>query len=196
MYREFGMPSPEEWTGKDGTINRICDGIQRPRKSHYGIVRNVLNDIVECSKAHVTYTGERRQGSGGSNVLIRTNSEDAQTIADLREHRGYSISRVTAALNVERAKKGLAEYGESAVYNLISRLKPVKIVQGVRKQGNKDKDSPWAKARLNFDIYKVVTFGSSDVALPLVSSKSNSNFLRCFKLLRLYLSMLQKFQLL
>ena len=87
MWRDvFDCSPPENWKGKDGTINAILDALSMVKGS-YGTVRKVLEDVWSCHLRGEEYKGDSRQvGCDPHNApMIKSGSVEEQIVADAVE---------------------------------------------------------------------------------------------------------------
>jgi hypothetical protein len=73
--------------------------------------------------------------------------QEYQILIDLVE-KGYGLVTVMHQINEYREEEHLPDVGLSTTCRTMNRLRPVIIRVKRRKQGNRNPDSPWAKARL------------------------------------------------
>ena len=102
---------PRLWKG-DGTVTTIIKALGMPPGSR-DVVFRVLEDVWECQKNGLEYSGERRAGSGGQNKLIELDSIEAQIVADGIEG-GLGLTQTTYLVNKHRLKNSLVHVGRSA----------------------------------------------------------------------------------
>lgn len=169
-FQRMGFPNEEHWMGKDGVVSEIVRGLDLPTGSR-NMVKRVLEDILECARLNVAYSGSGSAGSGGSNKLILPGSVDEQYICDLIEN-GVSVGIATLLLNEKRIEAGRDYVGLSAVHSAIERADPDISSVGKLKQGSFDKNSPWAKASYRWVKQLLIRLGK----LPSDPSE------RCFDL--------------
>ena len=84
--------------------------------------------------------------------LIKEGSTAEQLVANLHEQ-GMGIGRITGHVNVHRAEEGEVHVGQSCVYAVAQRLKPLKTIIQPRKQVG---GPAWEKASYNWAAQKAV----------------------------------------
>jgi hypothetical protein len=135
-----------------GTISQICCVFNFPEGANERVKR-VLEYSVSYEARGQVYKGERLKGQG-SNPIISSPYE-YQIVIDVVE-KGKGAAMALLLLNEYRSTEGRDPVGLSAVRNTVKRLRPVIRSVRKRKQGNKDKNSPWAKARLGWVTHILV----------------------------------------
>ncbi len=95
------------------------------------------------------YDGRRKEGSGWHNIAIDDEAE-IQLICDYCERSRLSHFEISVIINERRANENKINVSVSAIRNVIERHKPLKTVQGRRKQGKLDSDFFRAIGRLHF----------------------------------------------
>lgn len=73
--------------------------------------------------------------------------------------KGYGLVTATHQINEYREEQGIPEVGLSTIRRTMNRLGPVIRKVKRRKQGNRNPDSPWAKARLRWVTQLLVRLG-------------------------------------
>jgi hypothetical protein len=141
--------------GKDGVIQHIAE--------HYGLevkerqrVRIVLRSITEYSERGISYKGQIATGTGRKPMIY--SPQEYQILIDLVE-KGYGLVTAMHQINEYREEEHLPDVGLSTVRHTINRLQPVIRRVKRRKQGNRNPDSPWAKARLRWVTQLLVRLG-------------------------------------
>lgn len=165
-FQTLGFPNKETWAGHGGVVSKILCDLGLPNGSRDVIFR-VLEDILECAKQGVKYTGEGHVRSGGRNKLIEQGGVDEQYVCDLAEN-GVTIGIVTLLLNEKRIEAGRGYVGMSAVRSAIKRANPTISRVGKMKQGSFDKNSGWAKASFRWVRQLLIRLGKieSDPSQP------------------------------
>jgi hypothetical protein len=163
---KLGAPKNEsEWTGKGGICYKIklALGIPLNTKIDY-----ILRAVLTCMDGGQQYTGKSLNVTGRP-PIIGTDTFAAQIVADTLED-GFSIAMATYLVNKHRTEEGKELYTRSSVVTLSTRLQPEVIKITKIKQGNRSKDSPWAKSRHNWVRQLMIRFGlpveRESVSLP------------------------------
>jgi hypothetical protein len=143
------------WEGKDGFIQHIAE--------HFGLevkeiqrVRKVMRSITEYSERGITYKGKIATGMGRKPMIYLP--QEYQILIDSVE-KGYSLVNAMHQINEYREEEHLPDVGLSTVRRTMNRLRPVIRRVKRRKQGNRNPDSPWAKARLRWVTQLLVRLG-------------------------------------
>ena len=92
--------------------------------------------------------------------------EETQVVADAVEE-GSSVRRATLIVNQHRMDTDQVSLTIGCVYYLIQRLMPKATKIKKRKQGETDKGSKWARARLNWIVQLMIRFGLASWMLTL-----------------------------
>jgi hypothetical protein len=152
----FGNPTDRDsWVGKDGFQASIRNRLDIPATT---TITDVFEDILECRKNEVAYDPSIRFGRGRT-AIIDVESQQAQLIADVVEGCG---SMAMATMVVNRYQESIEEEAvtKAAVQSCIRRMAPKVSRVLKRKQGKRDEDSAWAKARFLFTKQLMIRFGS------------------------------------
>ncbi|CAB9522841.1 hypothetical protein (Partial), partial [Seminavis robusta] len=153
---------PSDWTGKGSTGLAIKDALgMKTRKPS----KNIFGDINYCAKNDLEYVGQRFY-SRFKPVKIPDGSKAAETIATLIESRGDSLRIATDTLNECRIDDGVEPYSDSAVRELVQRLPSRKVPIRKMKQGNHDKNSPWARRRFAWVYQLLLRLGTEKETEP------------------------------
>jgi hypothetical protein len=159
----LGMPPESDWGRCSdghglGTIGQILKDQQIPTGSRE-TVRKVLEDVTFCHANGATYAGERRSGSGGTNVKIADGSPELQIIADAMEG-GWGLRNTRRLVNNWRQEQvpSRPKIGRSAVHSAVLRLTPDTTAIGHMKQGSFSKDATWSKARFGWVTQLLICF--------------------------------------
>jgi hypothetical protein len=142
----LNMPSKSKWGGHAGTISQICRVFNLPEGANERVKR-VLEYSVSYEARGQVYKGERLNGQGLKPII--SSPYEYQIVIGVVE-KGKGAAMALLLLNKYRSTEGRDPVGISAVRNTVKRLRPVIRSVRKRKQGNKDKNSPWAKARLGW----------------------------------------------
>lgn len=140
----LASPPRTEW---DHCSEKIMELLTLPRHSK-SMVLKVLDEVERADKEGYAYDGSlRREGRKQTN-MIEENSLLSNMIADLLET-GTSVSDTTLIINEHLVQSNKEIVTRAAVYGVMHRLNPLITTIKKSKQGSTDKDSAWAKARLN-----------------------------------------------
>jgi hypothetical protein len=142
----LNMPSKRKWGGHAGTISQICRVFNLPEGVNER-VKWVLEYSVSYEARGQVYKGERLKGKGSKPII--SSPYEYQIVIDVVE-KGKGAAMALLLLNEYRSEERRDPVGLSAVRNTVKRLRPVIRIVRKRKQGNKDKNSPCAKARLGW----------------------------------------------
>jgi hypothetical protein len=141
VYTQIGKPPPSDWAGKGGTISVIRRRLNlggSPRK-----VRRTLEDLAAQGDAFDPKAASRRGGRKRKLSVV-----ECEIAADMLR-RGLGLSQSTITLNVIRAKNNQGKVARTTVRDSVRALVGAESRRTVKRAtGNKDKDSNWAKARL------------------------------------------------
>jgi hypothetical protein len=132
------------WERKHGVIQHIAEHFGLEVKERHR-VRRVLQGITEYSERGITYKWQIATGTGRKPMIY--SPQEYQILIDLVE-KGYGLVTVMHQINEYREEEHLPDVGLSTTCRTMNRLRPVIIRVKRRKQGNRNPDSPWAKARL------------------------------------------------
>lgn len=144
-WNVLNSPTPDEWAGKDGSINYILKHLNMPKGS-YGTVLAVLKLIDKGVEAGVVPDLDRKPGSGASNRVIEPGSVEATIIMECME-KGYGINTTTLFVNEHRVKTNQSHIQSGAVYTCHQSMRPKNVPYGTRKQGSSDAHGNWSRAR-------------------------------------------------
>eukprot|EP00978_Attheya_sp_CCMP212_P008684 scaffold20425_cov45-Attheya_sp.AAC.2 len=143
-----GSPSDTNlWTKRKGIIYEIRQSLSLPRQTD---IKRYLDDIIEARNNGTAYLGDQHiypnTGPLGRPALIEETSADAQIVADAIED-GMSIRLTTMLVNLHRQEQGLSAYTKAPIIHIMKKMKPIVTKIKITKQGSRDANSPWAKAR-------------------------------------------------
>jgi hypothetical protein len=162
------------WEGKNGIRGQIRDRLSL----HNGTrLDHILNDVLACKKAGISYDGERHVGDAkviGRTPIISVHSVEAQIIADALES-GTSIPTACWLVNKHRKETGEESLCIAPVRNLIKRMDASVEKIKKRAQGSLIPTSVQAKAKLGWNKQLLVRFGK-------LKFDSNDNLLDCYNL--------------
>jgi hypothetical protein len=137
------------WSGKYGIRKNIRDrlGLQCQTK-----IDPILNDVLACKKAGISYTGERHVGDAkvGRPPILAVDSVEAQIIADSLES-GGSIPIACWLANQHRKEIGAESICIAPVRSLVKRMAPSVEKIKKRAQGSALSTSVQAKAKLGWN---------------------------------------------
>jgi hypothetical protein len=143
------------WEGKDGVIQHIADHFGLEVKERH-TVRRVMRSITEYSGRGITYKGQIATGTGRTPMIY--SPQEYQILIDSVE-KGYGLVTAMHQINEYREEEHLSDVGLSTVRRTMNWLRPVIRRVKRRKQGNRNPDSPWAKARLRWVTKLLVRLG-------------------------------------
>lgn len=154
------------WGGKGGLISKIRKDLGLSKDSYS--LRPILLDIVDCARCGKGFEPcqlEHRRGHRP--IQIQADSMEAQIIADCLES-GLSVEKTKEILNNHLLELGKDGHTKSAIQSLMLRLNPKIERITKRKQGSKDPNNPWSRARLLWSKQLLIRFGEmpSDTTQP------------------------------
>jgi hypothetical protein len=141
--------------GEDRVIQHIAEHFGLEVKERQ-IVRRVLRSIAEYSKRRITYKGQIATGTGRKPMVY--SPQEYQILIDSVE-KGYGLVTVMHQINEYMEEEHLPDVGLSTIRRTMNRLRPVTRRVKRRKQGNRNPDSPWAKARLRWVTQLLIRLG-------------------------------------
>ncbi|CAB9505297.1 unknown protein [Seminavis robusta] len=143
----YDMTDDKDLWKKQGNIHAdILKALRIPPGNDY---RYVFENVLDCHAKGKTYTGGRQKLGRTRPPKIEIDAAEAQIVGDTLED-GYSLAQAHRRVNKHRDDEDLEPLSYSAVYGVSKRLKPLVSPIKKLKQGNRDKASAWAKARLNW----------------------------------------------
>jgi hypothetical protein len=159
VWKYGGCPDSKDnpWGGKGGIIPSIRRDLCLKERAD---IRYILEDVIRCKQYGTKYDGKRKDGSGRPPSLT-TDSVEAQIVADELEG-GSSQNIAWEAVNAYREAKLLGGVTFSVVYNLMQRMKPVKVSIEKHRQGSMDEDSKICRARKAWCTQLCVRLGLLD----------------------------------
>jgi hypothetical protein len=143
------------WDGKDGVIQHIVEHFGLAVKERQ-IVRRVLRSIAAYSERGITYKGQIATGTGHTPIIYLP--QEYQILIDSVE-KGYDLVTAMYQIDEYREEEQLPDVGLSTVRCTMNRLRPVIRRVKRREQGNRNPDSPWAKARLRWVTQLLIRLG-------------------------------------
>lgn len=165
FVNKYGMERNEdEWDGRKRKGKRIIPNIRNDLDLPDAFkLRHILREVIKCADEGKVYDGKPANMEGRKKkVIIKEDSEEAQLIADVTEF-GGSHRQAWRIVNKHRREEGLPSLTQSAVSNLIRRLKPKLESVTTRKQGSScDKNSRICRARKLWCIQLAIVFGLID----------------------------------
>ena len=155
---KFGAPDKEDWgSGKysvQGQINRMLDIPSNSRRSTV----KVMEDVLECMKRGMPYTGERDTRNMGRKPILSPNGPEANIIANKVED-GLGLNHAWRAVVAYRNDMDLAPVTKAAVIGCYHRMPKVIKAAQRRGQGDYSNDSSWAKARYRWIKQLLIRLG-------------------------------------
>ena len=125
-------------------VSDICVAFKNDTQAFRNTVKLVIETVMQCQDNNVQYTGEGNYEAVGRKPIIKSNSIEAEIIADAIES-GNSIEMAAYTVNQHREAHDEPSLTYSAVYRCYKRLQPqVKTVKK-GKQGSTDKIISGAK---------------------------------------------------
>jgi hypothetical protein len=166
-YYRLKLGSPESkyrqggrfkgWEGDDGVIEHLIQHFFMENSARdRGRIRRVLVTIREFATRGILYKGQRIKGQGRKPLI--SSPQEYQILIDSMEQ-GYGLVTAMYQINEYREEEGLPDVGLSTVRRTMKRLGPVLRKVRRRKQGNRDPNSPWAKARQRWVTQLLVRLG-------------------------------------
>ena len=154
----------ESWGGRHGIAVKI--------KKDMGLTRSQRNDfepiflhVIECARTGKEFKANEVMSHGGRSCKIPSDSIQAQIVADAIEM-GLSTVRAWHLLNSHEIDEGREAVSLSAVMSLVSKLKPKLVHSKKRKQGSKDPNDLWCRARYLQCKQLLVRFGKLSIPDP------------------------------
>ena len=93
----LGSPAKEEWPSL-GTVSDICVAFKNDTQAFRNTVKLVIETVMQCQDNNVQYTGEGNYEAVGRKPIIKSNSIEAEIIADAIES-GNSIEMAAYTVN-------------------------------------------------------------------------------------------------
>ena len=93
-------PGKEEWPSL-GTVSDICVAFKNDTQAFKNTVKLVIETVMQCQDNNVQYTGEGNYEAVGRKPIIKSNSIEAEIIADAIES-GNSIEMAAYTVNQHR----------------------------------------------------------------------------------------------
>ena len=153
-----GVDIQSSWSGRGGLVSKIKRDLGLTVTNPVKILP-ILMDIVECARCGKTFDTSFLENRGGTREhVLKVDSSASQVIADCLES-GLSVEKKREILNNHRLESGLEGVSRSAVDSLVMRMKPKIEVITKRKQGSKDPQNPWSRARLLWSKKLLIRFG-------------------------------------
>ena len=122
-------------------------------------IKYVFLEVIQCKKAKKEYVGGHRTlGTFGKPPIITTNSIEAQIIADCLEE-GLSMSLTLQILNKHAEENGIPSFTIGPIKTICKKLRARRAIIKKQKQGSRDKNSKWARARFRWIIQLLIRFG-------------------------------------
>ena len=151
----------KNWKGKGGIIAKIKNNLGY-RKNSGTDIEKVLLEIVLCECQGRKYDPKASGSKGHRTPTFALDSVEAAMIADSIEA-GLSVSKTLVFLNEHLVGEGREPATISSIVSVISRLKPQVVKVQKQKQGSKDPNSDWAKARFLFTKQLLIRLGVIDL---------------------------------
>jgi hypothetical protein len=144
------------WYGNDGVITHIMGKFGLVDKMDRKRIKRVLVNVKEWASRGVLYKGLWLKGQDRKPMIY--SPQEYQIFIDSMES-GYGLVTTMHQTNEYRLELDLLDVGYTAVRRTMKRLDPVIRNIRRRKQGKKDLNSPWAKARLMWVMQLLVRLG-------------------------------------
>jgi hypothetical protein len=148
------------WYGKDGVITHIMGQFGLVEKSDRRRIKRVLVNVKEWASMGVLYKILRLKGQGRKPMIY--SPQEYQILIDSMES-GYGLITAMHQINEHRLELDLLDVGYTTVRRTMKRLDPVIRKIRRRKQGKRDPNSPWDKARLRWVTQLVVRLGKHNL---------------------------------
>jgi len=162
------------WSGRKRIRKKIRD---RLSLNLHTKLDHIINDVIACKKAGISYEGERQVGDVkvlGQPPVLSVHSVEAQSIADALET-GTSIPNVCWLANSHQKETGEDSLCIAPVMNLIKQLNP--SVQKIKKRAQGS-----YSAKLGWNNQLLVRFGKLPSAELEKLKDSNGNLPDCYNL--------------
>jgi hypothetical protein len=132
------------WNGKNGVMAKFRQSMNLSRGTE---IIGILNEVLDCQKLGIRYTGAHEMANCGRKSILDINSVEAQIAVDTVES-GSSLQIAWNLVNRHRQEEGLDSLTRAAVYGVIRACNPITKPILYRKQGSGDPESTGSKARL------------------------------------------------
>ena len=166
VFKYKGLSPPDGdfykfWSGRGGIASKIKKDLEIPRNSGTKLIQ-LFEFILECHRNESDFDPRAFETRGGQRpLLISIDSPEAQIVADGIES-GLSIRKTWHNLNRHRQECNLELLSESTVISAFRRMKPKIRRIKKRKQGSRDPDSTWSRARYEWVTQLLVRLGELD----------------------------------
>ena len=124
-------------------------------------IQYILEDVLHCMQEGQSYKGDCRApttGNWGRVPYIDVGSLEAQLVADCMED-CLSLKATLDIVNDSRQDMASECFTMSSIRTMVKALKPKVLKTTKIKQGKKDPDSAWARARVNWVQQLLIRFG-------------------------------------
>ena len=118
-------------------------------------ITTILEDIWECKKGGTRYYGDTARNRSGRKADITIQSVKAQIIADCLES-GQSQRQALEIVNIHRTENQQPKVSKSIVQRIVNEMEPEICTIVRKKQGSKDPNSKWSRARMNWVTHLIV----------------------------------------
>jgi hypothetical protein len=148
------------WDGEDGVIEHLIEHfIMENTTRDRNRIKRVLVTICEFARRGILYKGHRMEGQGRKPLI--NSPQEYQIIIDSMEQ-GYGLVTAMYQINEYREEERLTDVGLITVLRTMNRLGSVLRKIRSRKQGNREPNSPWAKARHIWATQLLVRLGKHE----------------------------------
>ena len=154
----------DSWGGRHGLAIKIKKdmGLKHSQRSDF---EPIFLHVIECARSGKEFKAHEVMNHGGREPKIKVDSIQAQIVADAVEM-GLSTSRAWHLLNENELDEGREAISLSAVNSLVGKLNPKLVHTKKRKQGSKDPNDLWCRARYLQCKQLLVRFGRLVVPNP------------------------------
>jgi hypothetical protein len=135
------------WYGNDGVITHIMGQFRLVDKTDRKRIKRVFVNVKEWASRGVLSKGLRIKGQGRKPMIY--SPQEYQIVIDSMEN-GYGLVTAMHKINEYHLELDLLDVGYTTVRRTMNRLDPVIRKIRRRKQGKRDPNSPWDKARLRW----------------------------------------------
>ena len=152
LYLNVLHAAPEDdWGGTNGLINKMLDMLNLRHKGYFSWLKEILQAVRVCFIRNIEYTGQGIKKRRGPLPVLAINSEEARIVATSCE-KNLGIRHATQRVNTYRVRLGKGILGQTCIFGLFQRLKPLITTIGKMKTGSNDATSNWAVCRLKWAI--------------------------------------------
>ena len=141
LYLNVLKAAPEDdWGGTNGLINKMFDMLNLRHKGYFSWLKEILQAVRVCSIRNIEYTGQGIKKRRGPLPVLAINSEEARIVATSCE-KNLGIRHATQRVNTYRVRLGKGILGQTCIFGLFQRLKPLIKTIDKMKTGSNDATS-------------------------------------------------------